>query len=108
MADDYSGFNKEERILRDCLALDRTIMANERTLLSYIRLFVGFIAAGAGMVKVFPNSCFYTAMGIIFSAASWLFLIIGLYRWHSMKNKLATVANNKNDMSNKKEQETKS
>ena len=90
MSEDYSGFT-EERTLRDCLALDRTVMANERTLLSYIRLFVGLMAAGAGMVKVFPDSRFYMAIGITFTVSSWVFLIIGIYRWSVMKNKLATV-----------------
>lgn len=30
-------FNKDEMILRDFLAVDRTLLANERTLLAYIR-----------------------------------------------------------------------
>ncbi len=35
-------FNKDEMILRDFLAVDRTLLANERTLLAYIRTGVEF------------------------------------------------------------------
>ena len=33
----YEGFAKSDLILRDQLAIDRTLLANERTVLAYIR-----------------------------------------------------------------------
>ena len=36
----YTQFKKEELILRDYLAADRTALANERTLMAYIRTSV--------------------------------------------------------------------
>ncbi|HEX9972048.1 MAG TPA: DUF202 domain-containing protein, partial [bacterium] len=33
----YQEFSESDLILRDRLALDRTVLANERTLLAYVR-----------------------------------------------------------------------
>jgi putative membrane protein len=43
----YDRFSKSELLLRDELAIDRTILANERTVLSYLRGSVALIIAGA-------------------------------------------------------------
>ncbi|MAX78771.1 MAG: hypothetical protein CL843_01170 [Crocinitomicaceae bacterium] len=44
--------NKERIILRDYLALQRTSLANERTLFSYIRTSLYLLVAGIGLVKL--------------------------------------------------------
>ena len=46
---------RDEMILRDHLALDRTVLANERTLLAYLRIFIGSFSAGIAMVKLFDT-----------------------------------------------------
>jgi putative membrane protein len=46
----YDRFSKSELILRDELAIDRTILANERTVLSYLRGSVALIIAGVTFV----------------------------------------------------------
>ena len=43
----YTAFIVEEMILRDYLALDRTVLANDRTFLSYMRTALAFVIAGA-------------------------------------------------------------
>jgi putative membrane protein len=47
----YDRFSKSELILRDQLAIDRTILANERTLLSYLRGAVAMVIAGLTFVQ---------------------------------------------------------
>lgn len=47
----YERFNSSELILRDELAIDRTVLANERTLLAYVRTALAFAIAGAGALK---------------------------------------------------------
>jgi len=76
--------NLEEMILRDYLALDRTKLANERTLLSYIRVFISFLLTGVGFMEL-ANTPFLIYFGIVLSAVSPLFLIIGIYRFIKLK-----------------------
>ena len=49
----YREFRAEELILRDFLALDRTVLANQRTFLAYIRTSLAFLVTGAGFIKFF-------------------------------------------------------
>lgn len=41
--------------LRDNLSVDRTIFANERTFLVYIRTLLSFLASGATVINFFEN-----------------------------------------------------
>jgi putative membrane protein len=52
----YERFRTSELILRDELAVDRTILANERTLLAYIRTGLGGGVTGAGALHLFTSS----------------------------------------------------
>ncbi len=52
----------EKMILRDHLALDRTILANRRTLLAYVRTFIGMLSAGVGMIH-FGDQGVYVVLG---------------------------------------------
>ena len=49
----YEKFDKSERILRDELAIDRTVLANERTLLAYERTALTLIIAGLTFLHFF-------------------------------------------------------
>jgi len=83
--------NLEEMILRDYLALDRTKLANERTLLSYIRSFIYFIVSGFGFIeltKELPNQTIYMCIGIALAAAAPVLLFVGVYRFLKMKKNL--------------------
>jgi len=66
--------NKKEKaqlILRDTLALDRTKLANQRTLLSYIRTGIYFIMTAIGLSYLGKNTGFgwaewaLTGVGIV-------------------------------------------
>jgi putative membrane protein len=67
----YTSFihEKEGKILRDYLAIDRTILANETSFMSYVRTALTLIAAGATVIKFFDNP----AMQIL----GWAFVIVG-------------------------------
>ena len=77
-------------ILRDYLALDRTVLANERTLLSYLRTFVGAFSAGVAMVKLF-DTLFTTVTGYIFIIVSPVFIIAGTIRYIQIAKKLKSL-----------------
>lgn len=77
----------EKVILRDYLAIERTRLANERTLLSYIRsslyLLIGSIAFF--QLKEYPNFKYLALASLVFCA---LFFIIGIYRFTTLKRSL--------------------
>ncbi|WP_218841355.1 MULTISPECIES: DUF202 domain-containing protein [Winogradskyella] len=80
----------QQVILRDYLAIERTRLANERTLLSYVRsslyLLLGAIALFE--LKEFSNFQYLALTAIIFSI---LFFIIGIYRFTLLKKSLKRV-----------------
>src|SRR5689334_8777101 len=66
----YSKFDSGQLILRDFLAIDRTILANERTLLGYIRTAVALFISGISLIK-FLNEQIMTVIG-------WAFIVLGI------------------------------
>jgi putative membrane protein len=77
-------------ILRDYLALDRTILANERTLLAYLRTFIGTFSAGIAMIN-FLDTHLTIVTGYIFIAVSPLFVVFGIVRYIYVSKKLKTI-----------------
>lgn len=75
----YTRFLCTELILRDQLAIDRTILANERTLLAYFRTSLALVVTGAGFIKFFVSRS-YCITGYTFIALSALVMIFGVYR----------------------------
>jgi putative membrane protein len=77
----------EQVILRDYLAIERTRLANERTLLSYVRsslyLLLGSIAFY--QLKEYSNFEYLALTAIIFSI---IFFIIDVYRFTLLKRSL--------------------
>lgn len=87
-ARDFKPDNKV--ILRDYLAIERTRLANERTLLSYIRssLFLLIGSVAFFQLKEYPNFKYLALASLIFSI---LFFIIGIYRFTTLKRSLKRV-----------------
>jgi len=56
----YQRFLKEELILRDELAIDRTLLANERTLMAYVRLAITLVIAGVSIIHFAMEKWFET------------------------------------------------
>lgn len=80
--DQYTPYieDREEMILRDYLAVDRTILANEASFMSYIRTSLTLIAVGASMIKFFDNP-FLVVLGWIFVAVGGWLAVHGLTRY---------------------------
>lgn len=73
--------------LADQLAIERTRMANERTLLAYFRTFIILISSGIAIIKLdFLNQI--NLLGIILISFSPLVLVFGVYRYYSLKRKI--------------------
>jgi putative membrane protein len=75
-------------ILRDHLAIDRTVLANERTLLAYIRTALAFLVLGGSLIKFFHDDTLLVTSGIISMVAGIIIFIIGLIRFFQIKKKI--------------------
>ncbi len=79
--------NQDEIILRDYLALERTKLANERTLLSYIRSSLYLLLGGIAIIQLdgFESIKFlgYVSLGLTISL-----VIIGVYRFQKLNKQL--------------------
>lgn len=79
--------NREPLILRDHLALERTRLSNERTLLSYVRSSLYLLVGGVAMIQVegFGNLHYAGYLALLLSALS---LLVGLFRFHRLRDQL--------------------
>lgn len=75
--DPYKQFKRDEMILRDWLALDRTVLANKRTFLAYARTAIALIALGIAFVKLIDHRFFELSgfalmgIGVLVFATGW-------------------------------------
>lgn len=83
----FSDAYKEEFTLSDYLAMERTKLANERTLLSYIRSSLYLVVGGIALlqVKELQEIRFF---GYFSLAISVVVLVIGIFRYLQLKKQL--------------------
>jgi putative membrane protein len=79
----YSRFEKDKLILRDELAIDRTLLSNERTLLAYLRSGAALIIAGATITH-FSNDPSFWMMGLLCVPIGVIVSLIGIWRYRKM------------------------
>ena len=79
--------NDKELILRDYLALERTRLANERTLFSYIRTSLYLLTAGIGIFQIESISRL-DGLAWVCVVAGRLLFILGFIRFWLMNNHL--------------------
>jgi putative membrane protein len=78
----------DQPALRDQLAFDRTRLANERTLLSYMRTALMLIVAGATAVKIVDVNRSILVTGWIFLALGAVVGIVGVWRFLAMRSSI--------------------
>ncbi|MBD8490509.1 DUF202 domain-containing protein [Echinicola sp. CAU 1574] len=79
--------SENELIVRDYLARQRTKLANDRTLLSYIRTSLYFLVSGTALVKV-EDLANIKEFGYISFIISFIFLVIGFTNFITIKRKI--------------------
>ena len=77
----------KDLVLREYLALERTKLANERTLLTYIRTGLYFLVAGSTLGHLIDTS-FWNVMGIPLVVVGALIPLLGLIRFFRVKGKI--------------------
>lgn len=78
---------EKEMIPRDYLARQRTALANDRTLLSYIRTSLYFLVSGTALVKV-EDLENVKGLGYVSFAISLSMLMLGFYNYFKIRRRL--------------------
>lgn len=86
----YSQFIATELILRDQLAIDRTLLANERTLLSYLRSAVALVLAGLTMAR-FSDRGWFTVLGLACVPSGFAVALFGAWRYRETNKAVSVV-----------------
>jgi len=74
--------------LSDALAIERTKLANERTLLAYFRTFVFFISSGLAILKIdILHQLDFLGISLLILAP--LILAFATYRYYHVKRKIS-------------------
>ena len=74
---------KEDSILNR-LARNRTILANERTFLAYIRTSIMFGISGVTLIKLFNTEFYVVFLGFALLPIAVINFIVGFYRYRTM------------------------
>jgi putative membrane protein len=86
----YSKYKSEELILRDDLAMDRTLLANERTLLAYLRSGVALLIAGVTIMHFSAEEWFWL-IGLACLPSGIFVIVIGALRYRKMKKRIMSA-----------------
>ena len=86
----YERFLKEELILRDELAIDRTLLANERTLMAYVRLAITLVIAGVSIIH-FAMEKWFETIGFLCVPVGIAAAFFGWYRYQKMERQIREI-----------------
>jgi len=78
-------------ILRDVLAIDRTRLANERTLLAWLRTAIMLLVSGVTLLKLFEGMFIMEAMGAALIPLSLLTAALGIRRYLRTRDLIEAV-----------------
>jgi putative membrane protein len=93
-------YKAEDLDLRECLALERTTLANERTFLSYARTAVMILITGITVFKIFPDYLIVFILGWAAILISVVLFFVGLKKYARRFRSIALIES-KCEMHNK-------
>jgi putative membrane protein len=93
MSEPYARFESDDLILRDELAIDRTLLANERTGLAYARSAVTLALAGVTFIQ-FGDTRWFQYIGVACLPAAVFVGWFGARRYYAMKARIVRVRAN--------------
>ncbi|MEX2120308.1 MAG: DUF202 domain-containing protein [Pirellulales bacterium] len=80
----------QDTLLRDRLAVDRTVLANERTLLSYVRTALALVIMGVTALH-FWDAPLVRLAGVLTILLAGLILVVGMGRYRRMQRRVASA-----------------
>ncbi|MFH2055424.1 MAG: DUF202 domain-containing protein [bacterium] len=86
----YVSIDRSRMILRDYLATDRTVLANQNTFLAYIRTALTLFVAGITFIRFF-DSLIIAIIGWAFIPAGIVTFIVGLVRYNHLRVSLRLI-----------------
>ena len=86
----YDGFQQNQLILRDHLAASRTALANERTLLAYIRTALTMLIGGASFMH-FSDYALAKATGFILIPTAVVTLVTGIAKYRQVRRRVQSI-----------------
>lgn len=86
----YDKFQNDKLILRDELAIDRTLLANERTFLAYMRSGVALLLAGVTFIQ-FASQAWFRIIGVACIPIGIIVLTVGIQRYYSVRRRINSV-----------------
>ncbi len=86
----YERFENNQLILRDELAIDRTILANERTMISYLRGAITLVISGITVLH-FVQAGILLYVGILIIPIGVIVGIFGTVRYRKMDQRLRAI-----------------
>jgi putative membrane protein len=86
----YQKYLEKELVLRDKLAIDRTILANERTFLSYIRTALTMFIAGGTVIKLISEP-FIIGLGWLSVVIGVVVLYVGILRFKKFQQSISVL-----------------
>jgi putative membrane protein len=106
MNDPYHRFKSEELVVRDLLAVDRTELANERTLLSWIRTALALVLAGASCIHFIatPTAMIVGVAMIVLGGGA---VAVGFARWARLQRMIARIKSGEIGLDQKTAESTK-
>ncbi len=87
----YAKFDPDEMILRDHLAYDRTVLANERTLLSYLRTAIALFAGGGTLMKLLHDEPMMVKLGGLLLLLGGIAAAAGIIRFFQVKKRIGAA-----------------
>ncbi|HPD97510.1 MAG TPA: DUF202 domain-containing protein [Synergistales bacterium] len=102
----YTRYNAEDLILRDELAIDRTLLANERTLLAYLRSAVALVLAGFTMIHFAADSHWFWLAGFVSIPVGVFAGMIGVVRFRVMNRIISRIRKQKSEETGEGDQDT--
>ncbi len=86
----YKKYKPDELILRDHLAIDRTILSNESTILAYVRTSLALVAAGAALIHFF-SEYWIRIIGFFFLILGAIIMFVGIFRYKRMDKSIKDI-----------------
>ena len=93
----HKKYSKGEMTLCDYLSAHRTLLANDRTWLGYVRTALTFFIAGVTFIKFFDSQTL-TIVGALFVPIGLIFLTIGLWKYKKVQLLIHNMENDKKDV----------
>jgi putative membrane protein len=102
----YSKYCTDQLILRDELAIERTLLANERTLLSYLRSAVALLIAGVSIIH-FSLEGWFWVLGLTCIPIGIITGMIGVARYRRMNQSIIRIRNQSETETKQKNEKAK-